>query len=337
MTWPHFQILSRSMFYQRDKRGPGYSKAERLGRELTEMERLKESWERARGGLKLLPGEWEKFKKVGNRIRLILFLADNIFFSFFFLSFSSFFHHSICLFCFSSFSFIFSFTYSLSCILCLIKLPSIYSFLLFLHRFLPFRLSFLLLRLPFCFSLFYLWAFSLSLLYAVVYCRSFSRNRKRKSIWKATKLSTWYTIIPTDVSKRNSSFAATKASTDGSYQPTATGVKGLPKLNLPSPKTTWLSFKDIFARICPKMVPWPGWSSYTVHCTDGNKLDIHQCHPTDLFLSDTLLSFLLSGNVKRAGYANLKSLDKKKSFGRDDRFQWANFTHFIARVRGDGR
>merc|ERR1719447_1011758 len=43
------------------------------------------------------------------------------------------------------------------------------------------------------------------------------------------------------------------------------------------------------------------------------------------------------GTVKRAGWASIQSPEKKKSFQRDDRYNWLHFTHFIARVRGDGR
>jgi len=43
------------------------------------------------------------------------------------------------------------------------------------------------------------------------------------------------------------------------------------------------------------------------------------------------------GDVKRAGYANMKSLPLRRSFKRDARYNWRNFSHFIARVRGDGR
>jgi len=178
----HNQILSRSMFYQRDKRGPGYSKAERLGRELTEMERLKESWERARGGLKLLPGEWEKFKKEakihleGNKvIDMVYDYPDG---------------------CFQK-EFIF-------------------------------------------------------------------RGHESLDRWVVSTDRDW--------------------------------GEGFTKAELTLSKNNMALFQGHL-------------------CTDLPK----------------------DGNVKRAGYANLKSLDKKKSFGRDDRFQWANFTHFIARVRGDGR
>lgn len=43
------------------------------------------------------------------------------------------------------------------------------------------------------------------------------------------------------------------------------------------------------------------------------------------------------GTIRRAGYANIKSAKKRKSFYRDDRFEWNPYTHFIGRMRGDGR
>jgi len=170
------------MFFQRDQRGPGYSKAERLGRELTEMERLQESWKRARGGLKLLPAEWEKFKKEtkvnleGNKV------IDGVY------------------------------DYPDGC----------------------FQKEFIF------------------------------RGHESLDRWVVSTDRDW--------------------------------GEGFTKAELTTSKNNMALFQGHL-------------------CTDLPK----------------------DGNVKRAGYANMKSLDKKKSFGRDDRYNWANFTHFIARVRGDGR
>lgn len=62
------------MFYQRDRHGPRYSKVERRGRELTEIEIIKEKWRHATDGVKMIPAEFEKWKEEkridlqGNRI-----------------------------------------------------------------------------------------------------------------------------------------------------------------------------------------------------------------------------------------------------------------------------
>ncbi|XP_022191985.1 complex I intermediate-associated protein 30, mitochondrial [Nilaparvata lugens] len=43
------------------------------------------------------------------------------------------------------------------------------------------------------------------------------------------------------------------------------------------------------------------------------------------------------GERTRAGYCNLKSVKKRKSFKRESIFEWGMYTHLVLRVRGDGR
>ncbi|RZF40364.1 hypothetical protein LSTR_LSTR008794 [Laodelphax striatellus] len=43
------------------------------------------------------------------------------------------------------------------------------------------------------------------------------------------------------------------------------------------------------------------------------------------------------GERTRAGYCNLKSVKKRKSFKRESKFEWGMYTHLVLRVRGDGR
>jgi len=43
------------------------------------------------------------------------------------------------------------------------------------------------------------------------------------------------------------------------------------------------------------------------------------------------------GRIQRAGYANMRSVYKMKSFGRVIDLDWHDFTHLVLRVRGDGR
>jgi len=67
-------VICRTMFYQRDRHGPGYSKLERRGRRRTEIEVMNEAWNNTIEGLKMIPEEWEKWKEErridlqGNRI-----------------------------------------------------------------------------------------------------------------------------------------------------------------------------------------------------------------------------------------------------------------------------
>lgn len=56
-----------------------------------------------------------------------------------------------------------------------------------------------------------------------------------------------------------------------------------------------------------------------------------------LFQGHLCTDLPIEGKIKKAGYANIKSPPKQRSFARDARYNWSNFTHFIARVRGDGR
>lgn len=43
------------------------------------------------------------------------------------------------------------------------------------------------------------------------------------------------------------------------------------------------------------------------------------------------------GRIKRAGYANIKSLRVRKSFKRDDFYDWSQYNTLVLKVRGDGR
>lgn len=43
------------------------------------------------------------------------------------------------------------------------------------------------------------------------------------------------------------------------------------------------------------------------------------------------------GRIKRAGYCNMKSLRRQKSFKRDTYYNWVMYTHLVLRLRGDGR
>lgn len=43
------------------------------------------------------------------------------------------------------------------------------------------------------------------------------------------------------------------------------------------------------------------------------------------------------GTVERVGWANVTCPEKRKSFGRDDRYDLEGYTHLVMRVRGDGR
>jgi len=176
------QVPSRSLFYQRDRHGPGYSKAERLGRELTEVEMIRDTWEKMKGGWKMLPGEWEKFKQekkvdlqFGKPIDIVWDYPDGCF-------------------------------------------------------------------------------------------------QKEFVFRGAESLDNWV------------------VSTDRDWG------EGFTKAELTVSKSNMALFQGHL-------------------CTDLPK----------------------EGTIKRAGYANMKSLEKRKAFGRDDRYHWLNFTHFIARVRGDGR
>lgn len=43
------------------------------------------------------------------------------------------------------------------------------------------------------------------------------------------------------------------------------------------------------------------------------------------------------GRIKRSGYCSIRTLRKRKSFQRDDYWDWCPYTHLVLRVRGDGR
>lgn len=43
------------------------------------------------------------------------------------------------------------------------------------------------------------------------------------------------------------------------------------------------------------------------------------------------------GRIKRSGYCSIRTLRKRRSFQRDDYFDWCQYTHLVLRVRGDGR
>jgi NADH dehydrogenase [ubiquinone] 1 alpha subcomplex assembly factor 1 len=45
----------------------------------------------------------------------------------------------------------------------------------------------------------------------------------------------------------------------------------------------------------------------------------------------------LDGRIVRAGYAFVGCERARKSFYRQDFFDWRDFTHLLVRVRGDGR
>lgn len=175
-------VISRSMFYQKDSKGPGYSRDERRGRPRTEIEVVTEAWQNAKEGFKLLPGEFEKWKQEkkidlqGNRILDMMWdYPDG------------------------------------------------------------------------CFQ------------------KEFEfRGRESLKDW----------IVSTD----------------------RDWGEGFTKAELTVSKNNMALFQG------------------------------HLC--TDL---------PVEGTIERAGYANIKSRAKLKSFQRDDRYNWTHFTHFIARVRGDGR
>lgn len=43
------------------------------------------------------------------------------------------------------------------------------------------------------------------------------------------------------------------------------------------------------------------------------------------------------GKIDQAGYANMTTVERTKSFFRLDPYQWGAYTHMVFRVRGDGR
>lgn len=43
------------------------------------------------------------------------------------------------------------------------------------------------------------------------------------------------------------------------------------------------------------------------------------------------------GRIRYAGYCNMTSIPKQKSFKRDTYHDWSHYTHLVLRIRGDGR
>jgi len=61
------------------------------------------------------------------------------------------------------------------------------------------------------------------------------------------------------------------------------------------------------------------------------------CKGKGLFSGELVTRPPNDGRVANAGYANIRSVYRTKSFGRIDTLDWIEFTHLILRVRGDGR
>merc|ERR1712179_307369 len=56
-----------------------------------------------------------------------------------------------------------------------------------------------------------------------------------------------------------------------------------------------------------------------------------------LFSGDLSIRIPQDGRVERSGYANMASVKKFYSFHRIKSLDWEHFTHFVMKVRGDGR
>lgn len=58
---------------------------------------------------------------------------------------------------------------------------------------------------------------------------------------------------------------------------------------------------------------------------------------TVVFHGDLSTRVPLDGRTKRAGYVNMKAVQKRASFYRVQPLGWEKFTHLCFRLRGDGR
>ncbi|XP_055354684.1 complex I intermediate-associated protein 30, mitochondrial-like [Paramacrobiotus metropolitanus] len=73
-----------------------------------------------------------------------------------------------------------------------------------------------------------------------------------------------------------------------------------------------------------------------LHGRSWGKMDITQDY-TCLFTGNLNHTPIADGWSDFAGYVNLRSPYKYKSFYREDAFNWTEFTHIVLRYRGDGR
>lgn len=58
---------------------------------------------------------------------------------------------------------------------------------------------------------------------------------------------------------------------------------------------------------------------------------------TGLFFGTLNTRLPKDGRIKHAGYCNINSIPKRKSFKREVYYDWSQYTHLVLRIRGDGR